>query len=436
MHQFRQWIVGLGIAALLLSGCGDDEKDEEQTKPLDVSKLNVISIQELDMLAGPGRTSAYLAPDGESFAYVDGTALCLYTISGEQQRCIDLEEPNLHLDNELTFWSPDSRHLILATDFLRQYRDPDIWVADMRMGTLTNLTDDNFEGSLLLNDEEVEPGFIDLGARFINEGQRLVFVRYPYNREQSQTATIMSMKVDGSDLKEIGKIQTDQRYSIFALDQSPARKQWAYNYFPGDLDDPNIGTWVTDAQFEHPRKVGVFDYRRDDETITAPAWWVEFSADGQYLMSYSDQLFIQSYPPPTITPEGEYPRFDPKASPLRIFNVKDGQSFLADETYFARSAAWAPDGHAYAYIVTDQLLQGGQDGPGLYLSAGPGEPGRLVLPGMFLPPTSMNRQPLTWASNNTILLGSFPPEKTIIVQLGEGASIAFTADATATQAAE
>ncbi len=417
MQHFKRWIVGLGIVVLMLGGCGDDPDDKDQDKPLDVSQLNVVAVQELDLMAGPINTSAYLAPDGEHFVHAKVSELCLYTISGEQERCIDLEEPELRLDNDLTFWSPDSRHLIVNVDFLRRFREPDIWIADMREGTLTNLTDDGFEGTPF--DEEGKDAFTDLGARFINGGKQIAFVRYAGDYDPAKGASIMSMNIDGSDLKEIGTIAIEQMYSIFAFDQAPNRKQWAYNYFPNDLDNPAIATWITNAKFEQPRKVGVYEYRRDGDVLTSPAWWVEFSADGEYLMTYSDLVWGQ-YATQTITAEDGTRRLDPQISPFRIFRIKDGQSFMLNEQYLVRGAAWAPDGHAFAYIVTDQLLE---DGPGLYISERPGEPGRLVLAGMFLPPTTRNRQPLTWANNNTLLLGNFPPEKIYIVKLGTGPAI-------------
>jgi hypothetical protein len=409
MHQFRRWIVGLGIL-VLLGGAGN-KIAAENPEQIDVSKLNVISIQEIDLMAGPGRTSAHLAPDGQHFAYISSGAVCLYTVSGEQQRCIDLSALGLPLDTEQTQWSPDSCHLTLATDFLRTFRDPDIWVADLCTGTLANLTDDHFAGNPF--DEEAEQGFADLGARFIDEGERLVFGRYRYGGDRPQIASIMSIKLDGTDLQTIGTIQTQSQFSIFSFDQSPDRTQWAYNYFPNDLDDPDSGTWIADAQFDQPHHVGVFEYASGNETLTSPAWWVEFSPDGQYLMTYSDRALGQY-----IGSEGLLPA--PQISPIRIFAVNDGQVFLPDEQYLVRGGTWAPSGHAFAYVVFDPQQE---EGSGLYLSAGPGEPSRLVLPGMFLPPTSRSHQPLTWTSNNTLLFGTFPPEKIVIVQLGEGPSV-------------
>jgi hypothetical protein len=116
----------------------------------------------------------------------------------------------------------------------------------------------------------------------------------------------------------------------------------------------------------------------------------------------------------------------PQSSPIRIFAINDGQVFLPDEQYLVQGRAWAPSGHAFAYVVFDPLQE---EGSGLYLSAGPGEPGRLVLPGRFLPPTARNHQPLTWTSNDTILLRTSRPEKIVIVQLGEGPSVATNATA-------
>jgi len=375
MHQFKQWIILLGSIGLMLGGCGHDEqKAAAPPQPLDVSQLNIISVQELDLLTGPLRITAYLAPDGQHFAYINGDGLCIYTLSGERVHGFELGDRLLKtFDSETVRWSPDSRYLTIGIHLARYPRIADIWVADTTAGTLSNLTEEEIAN---------EPRWIDCGARFV--GKKLVFIRYPADAEGVQVAAVMSINPDGSALQEIGTLTISQALSVLALAPAPDQKSWAFNYLQEDTDDPDQGVWLVNARFQNPRQIGA---------ITSTPWWIEFSPDGQYLMTYADEL--------------------------QIYKVEDGRVFLADQQYLVRSGAWAPSGHALVYLVNNKRL--GEEN-GLYLSAGPGEPGRLVLPGMFLPPTARGRQPLMWASSNTILLGSVPPDQTIIVQLGEGES--------------
>ena len=52
----------------------------------DASSLSVAGTTELDLLAGPAATSAYLAPDGKHFAYLKGKTLCIYA-EDQQENC-------------------------------------------------------------------------------------------------------------------------------------------------------------------------------------------------------------------------------------------------------------------------------------------------------------------------------------------------------------
>ena len=51
-----------------------------------VDQLDVIAVLNTDEMAGPGRTSAFLAPSGKTFAHISDE-LCLYdALSGNQVR--------------------------------------------------------------------------------------------------------------------------------------------------------------------------------------------------------------------------------------------------------------------------------------------------------------------------------------------------------------
>lgn len=53
----------------------------QNLQPFDVSGLILGQATGLDLLAGPGRTAAYLAPDGEHFAYLEGSSRLVWMSS-------------------------------------------------------------------------------------------------------------------------------------------------------------------------------------------------------------------------------------------------------------------------------------------------------------------------------------------------------------------
>src|SRR4051794_25838268 len=85
----------------------------------------------LDLVAGPARTSAFLAPDGSRFAYFKGNNLCLYTIAGEEGDCITLDN-DIHMDMDTVRWSPDGAQLAFSENFIQLFRDSDIWLYDTK----------------------------------------------------------------------------------------------------------------------------------------------------------------------------------------------------------------------------------------------------------------------------------------------------------------
>lgn len=132
----------------------------------------------------------------------------------------------------------------------------------------------------------------------------------------------------------------------------------------------------------------------DDDLITTLA----FSGDGRYLLGYDSK-------------SAYYLTWDKPSS--RLWRVDDG----VEETSWgaAHYATWSPDGSALAYLLLDSATAGAEK-PGLYLSEGPGKPGKLVYEGQFLSPTTYG--PLTWATDNTILLASMDKNKLLRLHLG------------------
>ncbi len=88
---------------------------------LDVSSLSVTGTTDLDLLAGPARTLALLAPDGAHFAHFEGSQVCIYA-GNVQQNCTDFPDDLRSLDLETVRWSPDSRYLVMTENFFQLFR--------------------------------------------------------------------------------------------------------------------------------------------------------------------------------------------------------------------------------------------------------------------------------------------------------------------------
>ncbi len=116
----------------------------------------------LDLIAGPGNTAAFLAPDGSRFAYLNNRELCLYSLSGEKRDCIALDR-DIHVNPETLRWSPDSTKLAFSEDFIYSFRDSDIWLYDTETNALTDVTPaPNRDVSILANKDPAVSFTIDM----------------------------------------------------------------------------------------------------------------------------------------------------------------------------------------------------------------------------------------------------------------------------------
>jgi Tol biopolymer transport system component len=348
-------------------------------------------LHEIDLLAGPGLTGAYFAPDGEHFAYLNrDEGICIYTIMGEQERCTPILDQMQNIEPESIYWSSDSRYLIMSEEIFRSLVDPDIWMIDTTTGELTNLTDDEAIGRLEFDNEDWPP--IDIAPRWFNDGQQIAFLRYDKGEQAMNVASLMTMSPDGSELVISRQLDGIDTFGINIFDMSPDGSQIAYNIF--SKEEGQSGLWLSSIDGDDGRQVAPMEGGLAPLSIT-------FSPDGHSVLAITTFLMTR------VEPEPEF-------SPVRIVSLDDGEIRLLDENHPVISAAWSPDGSMLAYLVRDQLSP---DESGLYVTSGLGEDSTLVLQGRFAPPTNQWRQPLMWATNNTILLSRQPEPGIVIVQL-------------------
>jgi len=345
-----------------------------------IDDLSVISVEPLDMLAGPVNTTALIAPDGTHFAYVTRDKVCIYTTAGQQENCIDVSQVRF-APNSMR-WSPDSRKLALTEDLIKYLRDPDVWIIDTTSGKLTDITDDGVVDTVVIKPVNAN---IDLSPSWSSDSKSLTFVRYIQTGRETSAPTLFTIAAEGGISERIGELVSSNRLSTYILTLSPDGSKIAYNVDTNSTGNPLNGVWLADSDGKNPKQILSAEGGALPSTI-------EFSADGRYVLVTSNVSNATK----------------PEQSPVRIALVDGSGDFLVDQGNLVRAAAWAPSGAGLAYLVYDVVHD---DTSGLYLAAGPGKPGRLVLPGRFA-------DRLLWGANNTILLSTPGGKPLNVVHLG------------------
>ncbi|MBK8023220.1 MAG: hypothetical protein IPK19_17785 [Chloroflexi bacterium] len=133
---------------------------------------------------------------------------------------------------------------------------------------------------------------------------------------------------------------------------------------------------------------------------------LEYSADGRYLMTFEmepRQSGMTVRIATTVT--GELIDIDPQ------FPV-----MTEDMTApYIMGAGWSPVGSGLVYAVRDPL---DDSKSGLYLTAAPGKPGKMILQGRFYGTTCCQRMPIQWAVNDLIMIGRGGESGVLLVQVG------------------
>lgn len=397
--------------------------------PVPVDALQAVEVIDLPLLAGPVNTAAYLAPDGERIAYItramactldiDNTAMFTQTLiaAGEVPEgssefsqspdripgaaCVALENVG-RFDQEIISWSPDGRYLVMTENFFRFFKDADLWVLDTETMTLTDITNDE-QDDYPISDEASNLPPVDVCPRWLADG-RLVFLRYG---DDQTSPYLYTVQPDGSDLQQIGQIKAHERFSVYALAVS-ADNTLAYNLWVHD--EPYLaqsGVWISNLDGSDPRQV----WHNADQPERVPSA-LEWSPDGQYIA--------------LNTPDGSYDmKYEPATSSWRAVRVSDGQTVYLSADQFVWSAGWSPDGSALVYTTGEQMP--GSESMGLYIAAGPGAPGRMLLSAWsdsgepntaLIGTTPRQNQVIAWAADGTVMVTHGGQPSLLIIRLG------------------
>ncbi len=397
--DYTQTVQALFESALTATADAPTPAAEITPQPVDVSGLEVVETTEIDLFAGPGRTSAYLAPNGEYFAWfgpVDNDAgICIYTIAGENTGCVPFSE---NYDSSSVRWSPDSTKLVFAQDFLRMFIDSDIWMFDVETLSVTNITDDGLEDTNFLTGKEDDPASppIDLVPMWGADSQSVYFLRYLVDDEADRNRPdLYRLDLAMGEMEIVHSFVTLSPFGIYRGDISPDGHWLAYTVDTQDRKTMNVR--LLDLETNEDRLLTPFAVS-DERPFQID--YLQFSADSLYVLTRDPVLLSRGMP---LQPE------DPVS---RVFDL-DGNEFLIDPERSVIGAGWLATGASLVYQVMDA------DDPGegaMYVTGEPGEPGRLLLAGRYLPPTTRQEQILS-GSNNTLLMTARGGSPLIVLRL-------------------
>ena len=375
--------------------------------------LQAAEIIELPLPAGPGRSGAYLAPDGNRIAYIStqGNILCILDIADVADHiqksvnsgmafedaldgmtdhpdqfpgvvCLSLENiPGSRLDVETIRWSPDGRYLAMTEEFFLTFRDSDIWVVDTQSMTLADITDDGSTQGLMnahANDP-VPP--VDVQPRWLPD-DRLLFLRYVRRDDPVYVNTVLS---DGSQLRQAGQLDVPAGFVVTTLAVS-AQGKLAYSLWNNGA---RSGIWISDLDGGNSRQVW---HNAEIENVAPLA--LDWSPDGTML------AFALS------RPGGDPIPLTPKTSRWSAMRVGDGQETFFSPDQPVLNAGWSPDGRTIVYTTA---FTRDPSSVGLYIAAAPGAPGRMLIPAEVQRTlgvtTGWQLQLIPWTVNNTVMVG-------------------------------
>ena len=352
---------------------------------LDIDSLVVVNVIETELPGGPVGTSGFLSPDGSLLMHTGDQSFCFYSVPDlEQLRCTPHPEDRNPLPDSMV-WSPDSRYLaFMDFDFTRTFRDSDIWIVDSTNGRMTNLTEDNSFETPILRPIEGPVPHLDLEPRWV-DNTTLAFLRYDYDGE-ILPAAIYSVSVEGGEPALVRDIpESNGRLDVYIMDWLAGQDQFIFNR-ANRGDNEYYGLLF--ANGDEPLVPMLED--TTPEGLAAMTYMMALAPSAEQVLLYDGRRLGRRGVSTT-----------PDESAAMVIDVNTQETILIDPERVVWEAGWAPDGIGMVYTVVS--LED-EDTQGLYLTSMAGEPGRLILQGRFGGTTSLSRQPIQWASNNTILV--------------------------------
>lgn len=221
-----------------------------------------------------------LSPDGQTLAWGDGQALCLYTIDRAETECYGTPDTFRGFGGNYTLptWSPDSRSIAFTESIFDYFVDGDIWVFDVESQSFQNRTDDNYLGGLIpIKEEDKQQRYaIDYLPFWNPTNGDLYFFRTIRPEEGDLTLTLQLMPLGRNEPKQVfdftGKLPVLSVYRQAAI--SPDGTSLAVIALGNDLKDPLNGVYILNLKSGDLRQVVTVE----QFTTGLPAWTDEHNA--------------------------------------------------------------------------------------------------------------------------------------------------------------
>jgi Tol biopolymer transport system component len=198
-----------------------------------------------------------LSPDGEWIAAgtpSNGTPdqLCVYNVATlKQQSCADLSGLSARLRQEDVVWSPDSTRIAFGENAFQVLRDGDLWMMDAATGKLTDLTDDDFNGTLpVLSKEHIPatPIYVDILPAWAPDGRSLTFSRSPIINGDFKGNQIARVDLATGKVTTLIPVTLDQPGIVYyGMVWAPDGQHLYYSIMYPDVKNPDNGVWVYDT---------------------------------------------------------------------------------------------------------------------------------------------------------------------------------------------
>jgi Tol biopolymer transport system component len=314
-------------------------KAQSPDSPPVATATRQIDIEDARMIA--------LSPDGRLLAAADFNQdhLCVYDVSTlVEQSCADLSILDAGLRLEDVVWSPDSTRLAFSERTFVYFLDGDLWVMDAQTGAITDITDDNYTGSVISFDESADKSAfnldLDVAPAWTPDSQSITYSRTVIRRGERLGNEIAQVPATGGDPRTLVQVSpTEMGIVYFGTEWSPDGSTFYYTVSHVDAEAPDNVIWAYDAVTGQTRQIAT------SEPDLGPLALLQVSPAGDRLLGYYPQAYAQ---------------FAAEGTQLRLIDVASGDVVIPDmpvpdATDFAsiRLAIFSPDGE-YLLEITRQ----------------------------------------------------------------------------------
>lgn len=216
---------------------GSSSPPDASAEVLDAGPLGEPTLLEVD-----GHLDS-VSPDGGWIAGTgtDGTP-CIWDIESLEATCAsDPVKAANDPSRSSMAWSPDSQRVAFTPDVFVRALDGDVFVMDLE-GTLTNLTDDGYEGGFIGADAPADLA-VDSLPTWSPDGSRIAFIR---DAAGTEVSSIMTIDPAGGEPTEVGASPVASRFAVWPSIAWVADDSILFTTNPADPNDPGHGVWTLD----------------------------------------------------------------------------------------------------------------------------------------------------------------------------------------------